>query len=33
MSESGQQYPSADTFVEWGREQAVALSVPRRDDD
>jgi erythromycin esterase len=33
MSESEQQDPSADAFVEWAREQAVSLSIPRRDDD
>ena len=33
MSESEQQDPSSDAFVEWARGQAVSLSIPRRDDD
>lgn len=28
-----EQDPSADAFVEWARQQAVALSIPRRDDN
>lgn len=35
MGKSGrppEQNPSSDAFVEWAREQAVALSIPRHDD-
>ena len=28
-----QQQPNADAFVEWARGQAIALSIPRCDDD
>ncbi len=36
MGESGrpiEQSPSADAFVEWARDQAVELSIPRQDTD